>query len=376
MDISVIVPLYYGNKYVYNIREMIKKNEVKLKENGKNVDVELIFINDSPDEKIIINEDERIQLYNNEFNMGVQRSRIEGLKHSTGKYVLFLDQDDTIAENYLLSQLECIGEADAVVCNGYYRRDKLIYDTTRNVEIKKNVFCYTRHVIISPGQVLIKRESIPQEWCIDILQHPGTDDYLLWVLMCANNATFLVNMKPLYTHVENGSNTFLHWKDMGDSLKEVISYVEGAGKLSRHELDQLISSAKISINKLNDYARLEEKWKIANRWNIVLTNYFNNKNIYEIAIYGYGVIGEMVVRELQEEGVEIKYLIDQDSALYRNPEYKIYNSAEVLPYVDLVIVTPLFAFEEIRLKLKAQNLGYVISLEEILDDLLGKVKKF
>lgn len=57
---------------------------------------------------------------------------------------------------------------------------------------------------------------------------------------------------------------------------------------------------------------------------------------------------QKLARGLQKESVVVKYIIVQDNALYHNPECVIYNPADNLPFVDLVIVTSLFAYEEIK----------------------------
>jgi len=58
-----------------------------------------------------------MKVYTNKRNLGIHASRICGLHHSTGEYILFLDQDDVIEPRYFLSQFQAIGDSDAVICN-------------------------------------------------------------------------------------------------------------------------------------------------------------------------------------------------------------------------------------------------------------------
>ena len=69
MKISIICPLYKGEKYVDKIIEMINRNFDYCKTYIKNISVELIFINDYPNEHIQINKntDINIFLYQNLF---------------------------------------------------------------------------------------------------------------------------------------------------------------------------------------------------------------------------------------------------------------------------------------------------------------------
>ena len=52
MDISIIIPLYKGTKYIKSWIEMIDRNMNIVRENGKDVSFEVLFINDYPQEII------------------------------------------------------------------------------------------------------------------------------------------------------------------------------------------------------------------------------------------------------------------------------------------------------------------------------------
>ncbi|WP_375378716.1 glycosyltransferase [Lactobacillus helveticus] len=52
-------------------------------------------------------------------NMGIQQSRVNGLRISTGDYIIFLDQDDQLVTQNYISQVENMEYADVVVGNLY-----------------------------------------------------------------------------------------------------------------------------------------------------------------------------------------------------------------------------------------------------------------
>ena len=95
MDVSVIIPIYKGNGYIESLLNKIEKN---YQESQK--EIEVIFVNDYPDEEIIVGSqhDFPIRIINNEMNQGIHQTRINGLKKAIGKYILFLDQDDEISD--------------------------------------------------------------------------------------------------------------------------------------------------------------------------------------------------------------------------------------------------------------------------------------
>lgn len=208
MDITVIIPFYKGNQYLDYLLDILDKNNNLITQK-----MEVIFVNDYPEEKLVINSLHNYDIYviNNKVNMGIHRARVNGLKNSRGKYVLFLDQDDEIAENYIDSQLKHIGNKDVCICNGIMETEiekHLIYKTKRSQNyLKKQIgFIKVRDLIVSPGQCLIKKQSIPQFWKENFLTINCADDYMLFLLMIDNKCSFEVNYDILYTHKYTGYN--------------------------------------------------------------------------------------------------------------------------------------------------------------------------
>lgn len=115
-SISIIVPIYYGEKYITGIISQIELCKSYMKEA---VYIELVFVNDSPDIPIYIKKKSElieIVVINCDSNIGIHGARVKGLKYCHGEYVLYLDQDDRIHPEYFSSQLQEIGENEAVVC--------------------------------------------------------------------------------------------------------------------------------------------------------------------------------------------------------------------------------------------------------------------
>ena len=107
---------------------------------------------------------------------------MNGLNKATGKYILFLDQDDEIADHCLKSQLAHMGNADVCIANGIMESENgkcLIYKNRRSQNyLKKKIgFIKVRDLIVSPGHCLIKRTSIPDYWKNHIMSVNSADDY-------------------------------------------------------------------------------------------------------------------------------------------------------------------------------------------------------
>lgn len=100
MKLSIIIPVYKVEEYVQKCLESIVAQDIPTD------DYEIIVINDgSPDNsKEIILEFQKHQsnlLFIDQENQGVSVARNQGLDAAKGKYILFIDPDDTIVENSL-----------------------------------------------------------------------------------------------------------------------------------------------------------------------------------------------------------------------------------------------------------------------------------
>ena len=112
---SIIVPVYNCQDYIARCIESVLNQNTK--------DMELILINDGSTDntkeiiKQYAKENELIKIINKK-NAGVSRARNDGLKKATGKYVLFLDADDYLSENYI-KEIDSIETAKRMIKMNY-----------------------------------------------------------------------------------------------------------------------------------------------------------------------------------------------------------------------------------------------------------------
>lgn len=118
LKVSVIIPVYNVEKFIANAIQSVLAQECS--------DYELILVNDgSTDRSLEICEvyaqQEGVRLLEQE-NRGVSAARNLGLQYAVGEYVFFLDADDTIDSNFLLSSYQVArdGAYDLVVLGEPY----------------------------------------------------------------------------------------------------------------------------------------------------------------------------------------------------------------------------------------------------------------
>ncbi len=119
--VSIIVPVYNVEKYLRRCLESLLCQSFD--------DYEILVINDSsPDnsQKIIdeyASKDSRIRSYKNFENLGLGLTRNRGTQEAKGSYIMFVDSDDYVAEDYIETYYNemIIDDSIDVVVGGYYR---------------------------------------------------------------------------------------------------------------------------------------------------------------------------------------------------------------------------------------------------------------
>ena len=101
--VSVIIPYYKNKKFIKNsIMSVIKQTYT-------NIQIIVIFDENSKEDLKFIQKitklDNRIKLLVNKNNIGAGYSRNYGIKHAKGKFIAFLDSDDTWKKNKLNFQI-------------------------------------------------------------------------------------------------------------------------------------------------------------------------------------------------------------------------------------------------------------------------------
>ena len=361
--ISIIIPLFRGQKHINRLLMMLSSAYVNKSE------MEIIFVNDSPDEQIHINNleyDVAIKIITNEKNIGIHGSRINGLKVAKGEFILFLDQDDMLTEQYFLTQFNAIRDKQAVFSNGYWRNGELIYSDSNPTFQYYSFEEYLKsgYPLVSLGQLMIKREAIPTEWTENPMKNNGCDDLLLWVLMMLHKVDVAFNDAPVYIHEEDGNNASLNYSQMALSIQDVKNRVmklkmvdEKSKKLLEQKLELKIAKYRM-YEKMNTAIKKTERSAVEQR---LLQN-----GIRKVAVYGVGIYGKWFIDLLKGSSINIVYAIDKraDVKCIDIPmkDLTIVNGEGI----DAIIVTPVFDYAEIKRKIEGRCNCKILSIEELL----------
>lgn len=375
MTVSVIVPLYHGKKYIKAMTAQLEECAEQLEERCR---IELVLSNDAPED--VIGEADcqnrkriTVTVLNTEVNRGIQKARVRGLEQSHGEYVLFLDQDDKIAPSYFKSQLDRIGDCDAVVCRAVHE-GRPFYNAVMVFEeaITRKYMLEKGCGIVSPGQVLIRKTSVSEIWKKNFIRSHGADDWLLWLCMFGEGKQFALNQETLYEHVVHGANAAIHTERMLKSEHEVYQILKESKIYSVEEMSRFADTiARIKTNRLALMDKFKKMFFVYNTWialenqGKVIGDFLRNKHYRTAAIYGYGHLGRQLLGRLQKEEIEVSYLADQNAA-YIEEGIPAYTLGDELPETDVVIVTLVENEEKVVQMLREKTKAYIWTIKQLL----------
>lgn len=384
--VSMIVLLYRGGRYLKRIVEMYSENCRHFREKYPHSVLELILVNDYPDEEITLPQTGpgscNIRVIQNKENMGIHCSKIEGLKTAQGEFIFFLDQDDLISPYYVAEQYGMIGNCDAVICNmdlgegPHFRREDV-----EALDLK----CYMEghNAISSLGQVLLRKDALPEEWRSQFLSGNGADDYYLIFMMLLKKHRMAEHRKTLYYHVYTGSNFSKDFAAISFSVTEVLKKLGKMGLLPQEITDTAIKKRQ---GEMEQFMRSEEKYpsdvrkerrdniKLINLYDRCLKNfesgyrldsYIKTFQCHHIAMYGAGKMGRHFIYWMSDSDIKIEAAIDRikKGCIDGIPIIGLDEAQRKRDRFDLIVVTPMAETERIIAELERLFACPVISLE-------------
>ena len=114
--------------------------------------------------------------------------------------------------------------------------------------------------------------------------------------------------------------------------------------------------------------QLMEKWMRIKQKGQSIETYFNTYGYKNIAIYGLGDIGKLLIIELKDSSVNVVYGIDRNANA--TDAIKIVSPNEDLENVDVIVVTAIAYFGEVDQLLSEKVQCPVISFEDIIYELV------
>ncbi len=260
--ISVIIPIYnseeYLEKLLSSLREMINEK------------IQVILVNDgsTDNSKNIINRyNDIFKVIHLKKNHGVSYARNYGLKYATGKYITFVDSDDSISKDYfkvLLKNIESNHDIYAFELEHVYK-DRVNKNTCEykklytkeelfsNNFLKPYVFIWVTNKCIKREVLLKNRISFNIDYSI------GEDlDFMLKVLNSIKTIYFID--KTLYYYNRANSNSLTRKKILSLPYDTFICNT----KIEEFFIKNKINNKFFSNYKMNIYNYVDNKLRTSN----------------------------------------------------------------------------------------------------------------
>ena len=182
--VSVIIPYYNKKKFIN------KTINSAINQSYKHIEIVIVYDDENTDDLKFINEikkkDKRIVIIQNKKKEGAGNSRNIGISNSNGKYIAFLDADDTWEKNKLEKQIKFMDTNNLDISHtSYYIVDEK--NTILGKRFAKNFFLLKellKSCDIGLSTVIIKKELISDETKFPMLK--TKEDFVLWLKLLKN----------------------------------------------------------------------------------------------------------------------------------------------------------------------------------------------
>lgn len=228
MKLSIIIPIYNGEKHIKKMLDMLLENSIEK---------EIIVINDCSNDnskKILDEYKERINLHHLSENHGVSYARNYGLSIAKGEYISFIDIDDEIEEEMLSKMLQKIENtnSDICVCN-YYEifetndkkiasKYKLNYDVLAKEEVIKEFLL--DHVSPAVWDKIYKKSLLDKIKFNENLAIGEDILFCLYAFMESNKVAFI--NEYFYKYTQNNYSAMHKLSNKLLQFKEVIKSID------------------------------------------------------------------------------------------------------------------------------------------------------
>lgn len=227
------------------------------------------------------------------------------------------------------------------------------------------------NIIIIKEQDYMKSEAIYENNCATLVSHV---DELYEII----NREIPVCSKDSNFYFEKDAN-----KKMKKALDQCIkkgtykNRKKNMGLLERcNTIIKLSSSSNQVTQANNEKNELAEKhlalYLLMNQWVRIkqdgkgIDEFFSTRKYNNIAIYGMNYVGETLFRELKGSNVQVKYAVDKNANNIA-ADLTVYKPTDKLESVDVIVVTPIYYFDQIEAELKKYISCPILSIKDILD---------
>ncbi len=216
--VSIVVPVYQAEKTLERCVTSIM--------NGTYQNVEVILIDDCSRDssyeigKTLEKQYNQVVCLHNEKNSGVSETRNKGLQYAHGDYLMFVDSDDWVEEDFVQCMIESVQEGCMPVC-GYINHDEVKNGRAdrfgwsedlinKQIALKEGIMVLYQNRLMQMiwNKVFVVKTIRDFNLQFDSSIHCGEDfRFLLEYLDCSNISSFWFLNKYPYHYIRDNENS-------------------------------------------------------------------------------------------------------------------------------------------------------------------------
>lgn len=238
--VSVVIPTYNHAHFLTKALSSLKEQTI--------TNWEAIIVNnystDNTEEVVQSFSDERFRLINFKNNGVIAASRNQGIQHSRGEYVAFLDSDDYWYPNKLARSLKFLQEGTCdLICNSedFVENDQKIATWHHG---PNNRGTYTQLLMkgncVSTSATIVRKSFLTQlNGFREDTRFITAEDYDLWLRLAKAGCRFKFIHEILGAHLKHANN----------NSGAVVKHFNAVSQVLEDHLDKLPTSSKSSVIK-------------------------------------------------------------------------------------------------------------------------------
>lgn len=151
-------------------------------------------------------------------------------------------------------------------------------------------------------------------------------------------------------------------------VKCVISLLIGMVIMKVIDLNKeckIVYEYKDALSKQTEFYDILVQWQKVHQEGKSIVDYFCKNNYNTVAIYGMKELGRLLLCELSETEIKVKYCIDRNVDSLNSPIIMVAPDGQ-LDIVDVVIITAVHAYNDIEPGLREKLGCEVLSIEDVV----------
>lgn len=299
-------------------------------------------------------------------DQGLYDAMNKGVRSSGGKYIIFMNAGDIFASVDVLDKISVLckdtpglyyGVAKAVYPNGKIRSNRIFVRKHKNILYDLFEGRMPNHQSMIASRACFKNNLFSLEYSV-------ASDFG-WFARCIKRGIKIIPIDLCVACFEIGGRS-----------SRPISANRARAETEKILLREFPVRYRIRQLKMHEYVRSErdkyfafflilEQW-LSNRQNHRSVEDFLKKEGYQsAAIYGMGVLGNLLYQELKHSAIQINYAIDRSS----NDMYfdiPVVSPSDSYSEADVIIITVLSDYDKIQRYIKKKSRIPVLSIEDVV----------